>query len=91
MYKIFADYLARRSASILFTDFRLFDIISSKNNFGIGGMYSILCACLLEGCAEGWNYFKVDEMKNINFQNLEIFPVECKRSFTFSKYENIFI
>ena len=53
MYKIFADYLARRSASILFTDFRLFDIISSKNNFGIGGMYSILCACLLEGCAEG--------------------------------------
>ena len=53
-------------------------------------MYSVLCTRLLEGCAEGGYYFKVEEMKNINFQNLEIFSVNSKRSFTFSKYENIF-
>ena len=52
-------------------------------------MYSIYAQHLLERCAEVGNYFKVEEMKNINFQNLEIFSFKSKRSFTFSKYENI--
>ena len=60
---------------------------SGENHFGIGAMYSILCAALIRGLSLGEKL--VEEMKNINFQNLEIFSFKSKRSFTFSKYENI--